>query len=187
MIYFYLIITFIICQRLVELYIAHKNEKWMLARGGIEVGNEHYKLFILLHVTFFIFLIYEVHNIVTAQSVAFNIYFFFLFVIAQIMRVWCIVSLGKFWNTKIIVLPGAKVVRKGPYRYFRHPNYVIVIMEMMTLPLIFHAYWTAIIFMLSCAVVLFIRIREEEAALKEATNYEAVFFNKSIRDERKWT
>lgn len=165
MIYFYLIITFIICQRLVELYIARKNEKWMLARGGIEVGNEHYKLFILLHVTFFIILIYEVHNIVTAQSVAFNIYFFFLFVIAQIMRVWCIVSLGKFWNTKIIVLPKVVMIKKGPYKYMKHPNYLIVFVELFTIPAMFGAYITAILFPILHLLLLTIRIPAEDRAL----------------------
>lgn len=165
MIYFYLIITFIICQRLVELYIARKNEKWMLARGGIEVGNEHYKLFILLHVTFFIILIYEVHNIVTAQSVAFNIYFFFLFVIAQIMRVWCIVSLGKFWNTKIIVLPKVVKIKKGPYKYMKHPNYLIVFVELFTIPAMFGAYITAILFPILHLLLLTIRIPAEDRAL----------------------
>lgn len=165
MIYFYLIITFIICQRLVELYIANKNEKWMLARGGIEVGNEHYKLFILLHVTFFIILIYEVHNIVTAQSVAFNIYFFFLFVIAQIMRVWCIVSLGKFWNTKIIVLPKVVMIKKGPYKYMKHPNYLIVFVELFTIPAMFGAYITAILFPILHLLLLTIRIPAEDRAL----------------------
>ena len=165
MIFFYLIITFIICQRLVELYIAHKNEKWMLARGGIEVGNEHYKLFILLHVTFFIILIYEVHNIVTAQSVAFNIYFFFLFVIAQIGRVWCIVSLGKFWNTKIIVLPKVVMIKKGPYKYMKHPNYLIVFVELFTIPAMFGAYITAILFPILHLLLLTIRIPAEDRAL----------------------
>lgn len=165
MIYFYLIITFIICQRLVELYIANKNEKWMLARGGIEVGNEHYKLFILLHVTFFIILIYEVHNIVTAQSVAFNIYFFFLFVIAQIGRVWCIVSLGKFWNTKIIVLPKVVKIKKGPYKYMKHPNYFIVFVELFTIPAMFGAYITAILFPILHLLLLTIRIPAEDRAL----------------------
>lgn len=165
MIFFYLIITFIICQRLVELYIAHKNEKWMLARGGIEVGNEHYKLFILLHVTFFIILIYEVHNIVTAQNIAFNIYFFFLFVIAQIGRVWCIVSLGKFWNTKIIVLPKVVMIKKGPYKYMKHPNYLIVFVELFTIPAMFGAYITAILFPILHLLLLTIRIPAEDRAL----------------------
>lgn len=186
MIAIYLFIALVIGQRLMELRLAKKNERWMKAQGGYEKGEKHYPYIVAIHTLFFLSLLLEVTFSWTEDS-TWNIIPLLLFLIIQWGRMWVISSLGKFWNTKIIVLPGAKVVRKGPYRYFRHPNYVIVIMEMMTLPLIFHAYWTAIIFTLSCAVVLFIRIREEEAALKEATNYEAVFFNKSIRDERKWT
>lgn len=165
MIFFYLLLTFIIGQRLVELYIAHRNEKWMLERGGIEIGNEHYKLFIFLHILFFIFFIYEVHYSVTLELITVNYYFFFLFIIAQIGRVWCIVSLGKFWNTKIIVLPKVVLIKKGPYKYMKHPNYVIVFIELFTIPAMFGAYMTAALFPILHLLLLMIRIPAEEKAL----------------------
>lgn len=165
MIFFYILIIFIIGQRLIELIIAHRNEKWMLERGGIEIGNEHYKLFILLHLMFFIVLIYEVQFVLTSKSILFNFYFFILFILAQIGRVWCIVSLGKFWNTKIIVLPKVVLIKKGPYKYMKHPNYVIVFVELFTIPAMFGAYMTAAIFPILHLLLLMIRIPAEEKGL----------------------
>src|SRR5699024_1373516 len=130
MIIFYVIVFFIIAQRLFELYIANKNEQWMIARGGFEIGSEHYKLFILLHVSFFISLLIENHSIYAIGEISFNIYFFLVFLLAQIGRMWCIVALGRFWNTKIIVLPNVLHIKKGPYKYIKHPNYVIVFIEL---------------------------------------------------------
>src|SRR5699024_2776782 len=133
MINFYIIVLFIIGQRLTELYIANKNEQWMRERVGFEVGSEHYKLCILIHITFFIFFIFlliEVNSLFIGNGVVFNIYFFIIFLLAQVGRVWCIVSLGRFWNTKIIVMPKVILIKKGPYKYIKHPNYVIVFIEL---------------------------------------------------------
>ena len=91
-------------------------------------------------------------------------------------RIWCLASLGKFWNTKIIILPGADVVRKGPYKWIRHPNYLIVTTELLVLPLLFGAYFTAIIFAFLNVWMLSVRIPAEEKALKEATNYRGEVF-----------
>src|SRR5690625_363596 len=134
---FYVIIFFIIGQRLTELYIANKNEQWMRARGGIEVGNEHYKWFILLHVFFFLFLIIEVNYNFIHSQISFHVFFFILFFLAQVGRVWCILSLGRFWNTKIIVLPKVIFIKKGPYKYIKHPNYLIVLIELFVIPAMF--------------------------------------------------
>lgn len=165
MIYFYLIIVFIIGQRLIELYIANKNEQWMKGHGGFEIGNEHYKLFIFLHILFFVFLIVEVNSIFVETGGTFNVYFFFLFILTQIGRVWCILSLGKFWNTKIIVIPKVIFIKKGPYKYMKHPNYVIVFIELCTIPAIFGAFKTAILFPILHLILLTIRIPSEEQAL----------------------
>ena len=165
MIYCLLIISFIIGQRLLELYIARKNERWMLERGGIEVGNEHYKLFILMHIVFFMVLIYEVGSSLQSSNLTINVYFFILFLITQVGRVWCILSLGKFWNTKIIVLPKVIHIKKGPYKYVKHPNYIIVFIELFVIPAMFGAYLTAIIFPTLHLILLTIRIPSEERAL----------------------
>lgn len=107
--YFYIIIGFIIIERLIELQIAARNEQWMKSRGAIEVGGKHHKYFILVHILFFLALMIEL-QFVEAQ---FNLILFVLFLCAQIGRVWCIYSLGKFWNTKVIVLPNVLLIKKG--------------------------------------------------------------------------
>lgn len=170
--YFYGLICFIIIQRLVELYIAHINERWMKARGGIEVGQDHYKWFIWLHTLFFISLLLEFHYhaLIKQKDMPFYLLFLFIFLIAQVGRVWCIYSLGRFWNTKIIVLPKIALIRKGPYRYMKHPNYVIVFIELLVIPLIFGLYITAYIFPFLHLLLLTIRIPTEEEALNRSTS-----------------
>ena len=89
------------------------------------------------------------------------------FLLVQPLRYWAIVSLGMNWNTRILVVPGGKVVRSGPYRYLTHPNYVVVAVEILTFPLIFGAWTTAIVFSILNAALLFVRIRTENRALQE--------------------
>ncbi|WEG17291.1 isoprenylcysteine carboxyl methyltransferase family protein [Alkalihalophilus pseudofirmus] len=173
----YIFIGFVIIQRLIEVVIANQNAKWMKNQGGYEAGGEHYKYIVALHAFFFVALLIEVSS-VQAGGVKWSLIPLVVFLIAQIGRVWALSSLGRFWNTRIMILPGAKVVAKGPYRFMRHPNYVIVTLELLALPLIFQAYWTAIVFSLLNAVILRVRIKEEERALKEATDYEKVFKEK---------
>ncbi|OIJ11577.1 isoprenylcysteine carboxyl methyltransferase [Anaerobacillus arseniciselenatis] len=170
----YLLIVIVICQRVIEVIIANKNAVWIKERGGYEVGREHYKYLVLLHTMFFLSLLVEV-TVHPPKFVAWSIVPFFIFLIAQFGRVWALSSLGEFWNTRIMVLPGAKVIAKGPYQYIRHPNFVIVFTEIAVFPLIFQAYWTAVVFTIVNALVLSVRIRTEEKALKEATDYEEVF------------
>lgn len=171
---FSFIISFIIIQRLVELMIAKSNENWMRKQGAYEVGAGHYPWMVAMHSAFFCSLLGEVILFDRSLSVIWPL-FLGLFVFAQVLRIWCLVSLGKFWNTKIIILPGAEVVRKGPYQWIRHPNYMIVTTELLVLPLFFGAYFTAILFVFINAWMLSVRIPIEEKALKEATNYRAQF------------
>lgn len=176
---FYIILSIVIVQRLLELVIAKRNEKNMRAQGAYEVGASHYPLMILLHVSFFISLLIEVNTFNLTPSPLFLL-FLIMFLCVQGLRVWCLTSLGSFWNTKIIVLPGTHVVTKGPYKYLRHPNYLVVSMEIALLPLMFEAYFTAICFTILNAIMLSIRIPTEERALKEATNYEQYVQHKNI-------
>lgn len=171
---FYIVLIIVVMQRIIELVIAKRNEKWMRAQGAFEVGAKHYPWMVALHVGFFVALIAEVDLAGREPSTLWPI-FLTLFFIAQIARFWCLFSLGKFWNTKIIILPGADVVRKGPYRFIRHPNYAIVAIELLTLPLLFNAYTTAILFSLLNIWILSVRIRAEEQALIDATNYKTKF------------
>ncbi len=89
------------------------------------------------------------------------------FLLVQPLRYWAILSLGEGWNVRVLVVPGRRLVRSGPYRYFTHPNYVVVVVEVLALPLIFGAWVTALVFSVLNAAFLFVRIREEERALKE--------------------
>lgn len=169
-----ILIIIVISQRLVELIVAKENEKWIVRQGGYEVGATHYPFMILLHSSFFIVLIAEVMAFDRSLSPIWGV-FLALFLLAQIGRLWCLFSLGKFWNTKIMILPNANVVKKGPYKFIRHPNYVIVAIELLTLPILFNAYFTAVIFTLLNLWILSVRIPIEEKALKEATNYSTLF------------
>ncbi|MFC0559015.1 isoprenylcysteine carboxyl methyltransferase family protein [Halalkalibacter alkalisediminis] len=174
MIAVYLFILLVIVQRFVELLIANRNAKWIKSQGGYEAGKEHYKYIVGLHVLFFVSLLIEV-TVTKHTFMLWSIFPLGVFLLAQLGRVWALSSLGRFWNTRIMILPGAKVIAKGPYRYLRHPNYAIVIAEIACLPLIFQAYWTAIVFTILNAVTLSTRIQVEERALEEATNYHKTF------------
>ncbi len=156
--------------------IANRNAKWVKSQGGYEAGKDHYKYIVLLHSLFFISLLIEI-SITNKGFVLWSIIPLIAFLLAQVGRVWALSSLGRFWNTRIMILPGAKVVAKGPYKYLRHPNYAVVVTELACLPLIFQAYWTALIFTLLNAFILSVRIRVEEKALDEATNYTKAFKN----------
>ena len=172
------LITFVVAQRLVELIIAKRNEKVLKKKGAIEVGEEHYKWIILLHVLFFASLIVEVY----VRHIQFTYWSFVplaLFIAAQSLRLWSLYTLGEFWNTKIIVLPGESVIASGPYRYLKHPNYLVVAIEIFTLPLMFHAYFTMIAFsLLNALVIVMIRIPDEEKALAEVTDYHKKMSNR---------
>lgn len=171
---FYILVFLVILQRITEVYIAKRNEKWLLAQGAYEVGASHYPYMITLHISFFLFLLIEVSTNTNSLSPLFPL-LFSLFIIVQALRLWCLQALGPFWNTKIIILPGTEVVQKGPYSFMRHPNYVVVCLEILLLPIMFQAYFTAFCFTLLNITMLSVRIPIEEKALREATNYSHVF------------
>ncbi|WLR53026.1 isoprenylcysteine carboxylmethyltransferase family protein [Bacillus tianshenii] len=176
--FFYLLFSIVIIQRLLELFIARGNEKWMKANGAIEIGKEHYKWIVFLHIAFFISLLTEVLALERQLSPIWPL-FFVLFVSAQYIRFWSLKSLGRFWNTKILVLPNVNVISKGPYKYIRHPNYLIVTMEIFLLPMMFEAYYTALMFSLANGIILKVRITAEEQGLMQHTNYRTKFTHKA--------
>lgn len=162
------VFIFLVGQRLVELRVAKRNENWLKAEGAYEVGSDHYKWFVLTHTFFLAFLLIEAflspfHLNILLQEIA-----IYIFVVTQLLRIWCIYSLGKFWNTKIIVLPGANLVKRGPYQFIKHPNYIIVGIELLVIPFMFQAYISAILFPLIHLILLKVRIPIEEQALAEA-------------------
>ncbi len=160
----WIILSVIIIQRLVELAIARSNEQWMKQRGAIEKGKKHYKWFIIIHTLFFLSLIAEI-IFRNQQSFSFNYVLFAAFIITQIGRIWCITTLGRFWNTKIIIAPQFDVIKRGPYKYVKHPNYIIVGVELFVIPLLFGAWFTAILFPILHVLLLYVRIPVEEKAV----------------------
>lgn len=173
---FFLFIGLVIFQRITELVIARKNEEWMKKQGAIEFGQGHYPVMVAIHTAFLIFFILEV-IVFNKQLSSFWQVLLVLFIFTQAMRIWALASLGKFWNTKIIILPGADVIKKGPYKIIKHPNYLIVSIELIVIPLMFNAYITTVLFTLMNILILSIRIPAEEKALRELTKYESEFTN----------
>lgn len=159
---FILFISFVILLRIGELALSKSNEKWLLQNGAVEYGQRHYPFIVALHALFIISLIFEYSRQPDpTHSIIFIIFYFLLLA----FKTWVILSLGKFWNTKIFHIPDIPLVRKGPYNYFKHPNYLIVVAEIATIPMIFHLYFTAITFTLLNAIMLFVRIKEENKVL----------------------
>lgn len=174
---FLLLFLFLIIQRVTELFIAKRNETIMKGRGAYEVGSKHYKYIVSVHVFFFLSLFVEYH-LGGKDISSFWPSLLPLFIGAQIIRVWALTSLGEYWNTKIIILPNAKIVSKGPYKYIKHPNYFIVGVEILTIPLLFQCYITAVLFTVLNIVVLSVRIPIEEKALMELEAYKKEFTNR---------
>lgn len=171
---FTIFISVIIVQRIAELYIAKKNERMMKSKGALEFGQAHYPFIVAVHSLFFVSYILEVSLTGNEVSSYWPI-LFPLFLLTQAGRIWALTSLGPYWNTKIIVLPNARIIRKGPYRFIKHPNYTIVSAEFLIIPLMFEAYITATVFTILNIILLAIRIPAEEHALKKLTAYEQAF------------
>ena len=162
---FTVIYTLLIVQRLAELYLAERNTRQLLAMGAHEVGRKHYGWLVALHALYFICLPLEVQLRGSQLSQAW-LFFFGLFVLAQLGRLWVIRTLGSRWTTRIIVLPGVPLVRSGPYRWLKHPNYWIVSLEFFAVPMMFGALWTALVMsMANALLLLFVRIPAEDRAL----------------------
>jgi methyltransferase len=159
---FYLFISFIILLRIAELLLSKRNEKWLLQKDAVEYGSQHYPFIVMLHVMFIISMIFEYSLRHTSYYNSFLLIFYFMLLA---FKAWVILSLGKFWNTKIYRVANISLIKKGPYKYFKHPNYIIVIAEIAIIPLAFHLYYTAIIFSSLNIIMLFIRIKVENKAL----------------------
>ncbi len=153
-----LFLVFIILQRLGELLIARKNTKALLLKGAREFGASHYPVIVAMHSLWILALLLFGIN----QPVA--LFWLALFAALQIARFWILISLGPRWTTRIIVLD-EPLVQKGPFAFMRHPNYVLVVAEIFVAPMVLGLTSIALVFSVINAVVLFIRIKEEEKAL----------------------
>jgi methyltransferase len=155
-----IIVGLVAAERIAELFHARRNTRALLAKGGVEAGAGHYPLLVLLHGAWLVAMLY----FVPAETAPFWGWLA-VFVVLQALRLWVLVSLGPYWTTRIITLPGAPLVRSGPYRFLRHPNYVVVVGEIAVLPLVFGAWRIALVFSALNLALLAWRIRIEEQAL----------------------
>lgn len=160
---FILFISFVILLRIGELVLSKSNEKWLLQNGAVEYGKRHYPFIVTLHILFIISIIIEY---AARQTVSFSLFMLIFYFSLLVFKTWGIFSLGRFWNTRIYHIPDIPLVKKGPYNYFKHSNYLIVVAEIAVIPLIFHLYFTAITFTLLNALMLFVRIKEENKILQ---------------------
>jgi methyltransferase len=160
---FAILIYIVIIQRVLELLIARRNEKWLLKNGAVEYGQRQYLFIVALHALFIASLIAEY---IIRQKTGLNVIFLSLYIVLVALKIWTISSLGKYWNTKIFRIPGMAPVNKGPYKFLKHPNYIIVIGEIAVIPLIFNLYFTAVVFSILNAIVLNIRIKDEDRVWK---------------------
>ena len=153
------ILTLVTLERLVELPIAQANTKRLIAAGAFEVAPGHYPLIVALHALWLATLWW------LAPGRPVSLPLLALFGLVELGRIWVLLTLGQRWTTRIIVVPDETLVRRGPYRFLNHPNYVVVVAEIALLPLIFGLWRTAVIFSLLNAVLLILRVREENRAL----------------------
>jgi methyltransferase len=162
---FTVVVALVGVERVVELLVSRRNAAWSLERGGRETGQGHFPAMVVLHTGLLVGMLVEawVRRPDVPAALAWSM--LALAVASQVLRWWCIGTLGRRWNTRVIVVPGLPPVTGGPYRFLRHPNYVAVVVEGIALPLIHGAWITAVVFTVLNAALLRVRIRVEEQAL----------------------
>lgn len=166
---FVLVVAATAVERLVELVVSARNARWSFARGGVESGRGHFPAMVALHTGLLVACVVEV--VVEDRPCVPVLGWTALTVVvaSQALRWWCITTLGPRWNTRVIVVPGLPLVRRGPYRLLAHPNYVAVAAEGLALPLVHSAWVTAVAFtVLNAVLLLRFRIPAEERALEAA-------------------
>ena len=156
----YIVIALVVLQRAGELVLATRNTQKLKARGAIEIGAGHYRYIVLLHMAWLMAVLW-----LLPAPLVIHWAWLAVFALLQAGRVWVIASLGPYWTTRIISVPGVPLIKRGPYRFVRHPNYLVVAGEILVLPLAFGEIAVAIFFSIANAAMLYWRIREEEAAL----------------------
>lgn len=155
-------------ERLAELVVSRRNAEWSKQRGGVETGQRHYLVMVVLHTGLLVGALVEVW-VRRPEFVPLLGWLMLAAVLAsQALRWWCIATLGPRWNTRVIVVPGLPLVSRGPYRWISHPNYVAVVIEGFALPLVHSAWITALVFTVLNAALLTVRIRIENHALASA-------------------
>ena len=162
---YYLLILAIGIERLAELIVSKRNAQWAFAHGGKEFGRSHYSVMVTVHAALLLGCVAEVWALHRPFIPWLGWPMLTLVALSQLLRWWCVATLGHRWNTLVIVVPQAPLIRRGPYRWLHHPNYVAVVVEVVALPLVHTAWLTAACFTLANALLLTVRIRVENAAL----------------------
>jgi methyltransferase len=153
------VLALVTLQRLSEVVIANSNTRALIAKGGVETGAAHYPVMVLLHASWLAGLWWFGWNNTVVWSLL------AVYGALQFFRVWILATLGRRWTTRIITVPGETLVARGPYRFVKHPNYLLVLLEVPLLPLALNLPWLALLFGLLNIAMLFWRIRVENAAL----------------------
>ena len=153
-------------ERVAELVVSTRHARRSLRRGGVESGRRHYRVMVVLHAALLVAAVGEVwlrrpglYPLLTGGALV-------LVLLSQALRWWCVLTLGEQWTTRVIVVPGMTRVRRGPYRWLTHPNYVAVVVEGVALPLVHTAWMTAVGFTVLNAALLAVRVRVENTALR---------------------
>ena len=165
---FLVLVALVALQRLAELALARANVRRMKARGGREVAASHYPFMVALHAAFLVAAPAEVVFLQRPFVPALALGSVALLLAAEALRVWMLRTLGDRWSTRVVVVPGEPPVTAGPYRVLRHPNYLVVAIELLALPLVHTAYVTAIVFTVLNTILMAVRIPAEERALARA-------------------
>ena len=165
MIWYTLLIAAVALERVAELVVSKRNWAWSQARGGVEFGRGHYPVMVVLHTGLLAACLLEPILLHRPFIPALGWSMLAIVIATQVLRWWCIRTLGPQWNTRVIVVPGAARVTGGPYRWIPHPNYVVVIVEGIALPLVHTGWLTAVVFTVLNAGLLAVRIRAEDTAL----------------------
>jgi methyltransferase len=163
--FFTVVVLLVGLERLAELVVSKRNAAWSMGHGGRETGRGHYPAMVVLHTGLLVGALVEAFVRRPEVPVALAAGMTLLVLASQALRWWCIATLGRRWNTRVIVVPGLPPVVDGPYRFFSHPNYVAVVVEGLALPLVHAAWVTALVFTVLNAVLLSVRLRVENAAL----------------------
>lgn len=176
MLWYLLLILAVGVERLCELVVSTRNARWAFARGGVEFGQGHFPFMVFLHTALLLGCLVETFVGQREFIPLLGIPMLVLALASQVLRWWCVATLGRQWNTRVIVVPGAPLVDRGPYRLMRHPNYLAVVVEGFALPLVYTNWITATVFTIANAVLLvYFRIPTEERALDYATHKDRVF------------
>lgn len=163
----YLMIGFVAGQRLGELWLANRNTKRLKAMGAVELGARHYPLFIVLHIAWLAAMVLFIPPLTQP-----NLELIALFLMLQLGRIWIIKSLGPYWTTRVVHVPGAPLIKTGLYRFTRHPNYIIVAGEIAVLPLAFGAWKIAVLFSLLSGILTLHRLKVERSGLMTRPGWE---------------